>query len=41
MKKQNFKSVGLSEREAGFQLLWTMSWSLIMLVITLVSIFRP
>lgn len=41
MKKQDFQRVGVSEREAGFQLVWTIGWAVVMLAVTIVSVFQP
>jgi len=40
MKKSKLHRVGITERQANFELLWTMAWSMAMLVITIVSIFK-
>lgn len=42
MKKfKNFSRIGITEREADRQLWWTLSWAVLSLAISIVSIFQP
>jgi hypothetical protein len=41
MKKQNFSRIGITEREADRQLWWTLSWAVLTLAVSIVSIFQP
>lgn len=40
-QKQNFKSFGITDRQANYQLVWTLGWSFVMLGLLIVSVFRP
>jgi hypothetical protein len=40
MKKDPFRRVGVTERQAGFQLAWTLSLSLMMLILSISAVFR-
>lgn len=41
MKPEKFKSFGITERQANYEIAWTIGWAFVMLVISIISIFRP
>jgi hypothetical protein len=41
MRKNHFNRIGITERQASLQLVWTIGWSLAALMISLFTIFQP